>query len=147
MEKTTGICPGCRRKCDLATPRCHVGEAYAKTGMLPGDKKKGKKDHPKDAPLNTVDAEFEQQQGAASGDGRLADTLRAVSRALRHGEGTLDALSTEEKELLSALIEKAWAGMESGRDGHRGHHDHHGHHGPHGHGDEALCVGKGKKGH
>ena len=147
MEKTTGICPGCRKKCDLATPRCHVGEAYAKTGMLPGGKKKDKKDHPKDAPLNTVDAEGGQQQNYASDDGRLADTLRAVSRALRHGEGTLDALSVEEKELLGALIEKAWAGMESGRDGHRVHHDHHGHHGHHGHGDEAPCIGKEKKRH
>lgn len=142
MEKVTGICPGCRKKCDLATPRCHVGEAYAKTGVLPGGKKKDRKDHPEDDPMNMA-------KDAASDDGRLADTLRAVSRAIRHGEGTLDALSAEEKVQLGALIEKAWAGMESecnDRHGHHGHHGHHDHHGHHGHGD-ALCGCKGKHGH
>ena len=145
MERSLGICPGCRKKCDLATPRCHVGEAYAKTGMLPGGPKSEKKDHSKDGSIVLTDGE--RRQGAASDDGRLADTLRAVSRALRHGEGTLDALSAEEKAQLGALIEKAWAGMElEGVDRHD-HHGHHGHH--HGHGDDALCRcnGKHSKGH
>ena len=139
MEKVTGTCPGCRKQCDLATPRCHVGEAYARTGMLPGGKKKKEeKDHQKDDPRHA-------QPGSASEDGGLADTLRAVSRALRHGEGTLDALSAEEKAQLGALIEKAWAGMESGQDDRCGHHhhDHHGHHAHHGH---EACGCKGKRG-
>ena len=91
-------------------------------------------------------AEDARRQDAASDDGRLADTLRAVSRSIRHGEGTLDALSAEEKAQLSALIEKAWSGMESGRDDRHGHHGHHDHHGHHGH-DGALCGCKGKHGH
>jgi hypothetical protein len=111
--------------------------------MLPGGKKKEKKDPPEGDLV--VIAEGESRQDGASDDGRLADTLRAVSRALRHGEGTLDALSAEEKAQLGALVEKAWAGMASGAEGRHGHHGHH--HGHHGHGDEALCGCKGKHGH
>jgi len=149
MEKITGTCPGCRKKCDLATPRCHVGEVYAKTGALPGGKKhKDLKDRPReDALAQPLPEEISgRQPETPSGDDRLAHMLRAVSRALRHGEGTLDALSEEEKAQLGALLDKASAGwgLDPGaHGGHHGHHDrggacaedHHGHKDKHGHGD------------
>ncbi len=151
MEKITGTCPGCHKKCDLATPRCHVGEVYAKTGALPGGKKhKDRKDHPQEeAAAQSLEEISGRHPETPSGDDKLARMLRAVSRALRHGEGTLDALSEEEKAQMGALLDKASAGWGLDLDvscGHHGHHgcggacagDCHGHkskHGHHGHGD------------
>jgi hypothetical protein len=153
MEKITGTCPGCHKKCDLATPRCHVGEVYAKTGVLPGGKKhKDRTDRPhEDAAIQPVLEETSgQQPETPSGDDRLAHMLRAVSRVLRHGEGTLDALSEEEKAQLGALLDKASAGwgLDLGaRSGHHGHHgcsgtcaqDRHGHKDKHGHNGHGDC--------
>jgi hypothetical protein len=124
MEKIMGTCPGCRKKCDLASPRCPIGEAYARTGVLPGGKKHRER---KDL------AEAQAEPGPLD-DLRLAEMLRAVSRAVRHGAGTLDALNQEERAQLAALLDKAWAGIAAGWEERGRHHDHHdgGKHGHHG---------------
>lgn len=149
MEKITGTCPGCRKKCDLAAPRCHVGEAYAKTGVLPGGKKrKDRKDRlEKEAAVQPPEEMSGQQPATLSGDDRLAHMLRSVSRVLRHGEGTLNALSEEEKAQLGALLGKASAGWGLDPGAHGGHHghgdhcqeDHHGHKDKHSHHDHDGC--------
>ena len=126
MEKITGTCPGCRKKCDLAAPCCHVGEAFARTGVLPDGKKHKQRKDPTEEAFSTQaqgDTQDGSQKEAPSLDDLLAVKLRAVSRGLRHGEGTLDALTEEENEQLRAILERASAGWAED------HHDHHGHHG------------------
>ena len=102
MSKDSEICPGCHRHCSLTAPRCRVGEAYAKERAL--REEKNRKKHQDDV-LQDSDSS-PSLSSRADIDSELAETMRRVSRSIRHGEMTLEILSAEETVLLRDILQK-----------------------------------------
>jgi hypothetical protein len=93
MSKNAETCPGCHRHCSLASPRCRVGELYAR--------KRARHEEMAREEAAAALAPAREDGGAA-----LGKTMRRVSRALRHGKMTLDALGAEEAHLLGGILAK-----------------------------------------
>lgn len=100
MGMDAGVCPGCRRHCDLSEPRCGYGKKYAE------------KDLKAKAPEKKVGG---HSVAAFRADEKLAKDLIHTGKALKRAEKPrgerLGTLSGDEKAALEAILHKIAGGV------------------------------------